>query len=192
MTGCILAASVRRPSDGHRRRRPRGWPGHTQEGTLRHPYGLCPSSGWRVIQKPYRSNDQTGWYIPEISWESGPRGAICSGDVYRAYGRLAGLEPGATGASGDHERAARPGSADANRLSGLCPGNSACLYRMGRAPVIRISTSLLALCCQSGLVATLATPIRARSRSIGSRSFRMSPFSIARFTSARIASQIRA
>ena len=57
---------------------------------------------------------------------------------------------------------------------------------------MRMSTSLLALCCQSGLVATLATPISARSRSIGSRSLRMSPLSIARFTSARIASQIRA
>ncbi len=57
-------------------------------------------------------------------------------------------------------------------------------------PVTRISTSLLALCCQSGLVVTLATPTRARMRSIGSRSFRMSPLLIARFTSARIASCI--
>ncbi len=41
------------------------------------------------------------------------------------------------------------------------------VYFIGREPVIRISTSLLALCCQSGLVATLATPTRARRRSIG-------------------------
>ncbi len=59
---------------------------------------------------------------------------------------------------------------------------------IGREPVMRISTSLLALCCQSGLDATLATPMRARRRSIGSRSLRMSPLLIARFTSARIAS----
>jgi|SRR5580658_4988711 hypothetical protein len=63
-------------------------------------------------------------------------------------------------------------------------------YLAGREPVIRMSTSLLALCCQSGLVFTLATPISARSRSIGSRSLRMSPVLIARFTSARIASHI--
>jgi hypothetical protein len=63
-------------------------------------------------------------------------------------------------------------------------------YLAGREPVMRMSTSLLALCCQSGLVATLATPISARSRSIGSRSLRMSPLFIARFTSARIASHI--
>src|SRR5690242_7295638 len=60
----------------------------------------------------------------------------------------------------------------------------------GREPVMRMSTSLLALCCQSGLVATLATPISARSRSMGSRSLRMSPLLIARFTSARSASHI--
>ena len=63
-------------------------------------------------------------------------------------------------------------------------------YLMGLEPVTRISTSLLALCCQSGLVATLATPTRARRRSIGSRSFRMSPFLIARFTRERSASCI--
>jgi hypothetical protein len=63
-------------------------------------------------------------------------------------------------------------------------------YFSGRAPKIRISTSLRALCCQSGLVDTFATPIRARRRSMGSRSFRMSPLLIARFTSARIAPQI--
>src|ERR1700680_749783 len=39
---------------------------------------------------------------------------------------------------------------------------------------MRISTSRLALCCQSGLDATFDTPIRARSRSIGSRSLPMS------------------
>jgi hypothetical protein len=60
----------------------------------------------------------------------------------------------------------------------------------GREPVIRISTSLRALCCQSGPVATLATPMRARRRSIGSRSLRMSPLLIARLTSARSASWI--
>ena len=64
-------------------------------------------------------------------------------------------------------------------------------YLAGREPAMRMSTSLLALCCQSGLVATLATPISARSRSIASRSLRMSPLLIARFTSARIASHIR-
>jgi hypothetical protein len=56
-----------------------------------------------------------------------------------------------------------------------------------RDPVMRISTSLLALCCQSGLDATFATPIRARRRSIGSRSLRISPLLTARFTSAVIA-----
>src|ERR1700686_629796 len=62
-----------------------------------------------------------------------------------------------------------------------------CVYLIGREPMMRISTSLLALCCQSGPDATLETPIRARSRSNGSRSLRMSPFLIARFTSASIA-----
>ena len=61
-------------------------------------------------------------------------------------------------------------------------------YFGGRDPVIRMSTSLLALCCQSGLDATWATPTRARSRSSGSRSLRMSPLRIARFTKARRAS----
>ena len=63
-------------------------------------------------------------------------------------------------------------------------------YFPGRDPVMRISTSRLALCCHSGLVATFDTPISARSRSIGSRSLRISPLLIARFTKARIASQI--
>src|SRR5215831_11821030 len=60
-------------------------------------------------------------------------------------------------------------------------------YLIGREPVMRMSTSLLALCFQSGLEATLETPIRARSRSNGSRSLRMSPLLIARFTRASIA-----
>src|SRR5579863_7234472 len=64
-------------------------------------------------------------------------------------------------------------------------------YFVGREPVMRISTSLLALCCQSGLLATLDTPISARSRSNGSRSLRMSPLLIARFTSESIAPWIR-
>jgi len=63
-------------------------------------------------------------------------------------------------------------------------------YLTGREPVMRISTSRLALCCQSGPVATLDTPISARSRWIGSRSLRMSPLLMARHTSDRIASQI--
>ena len=60
-------------------------------------------------------------------------------------------------------------------------------YLGGREPAMRISTSLLALCCQSGVDATLETPIRARSRSNGSRSLRISPLLIARFTRASIA-----
>lgn len=59
----------------------------------------------------------------------------------------------------------------------------------GRAPEMRISTSLRALCCQSGLVETFDTPIRARRRSIGSRSLRMSALLTARFTRAPIAYQ---
>ena len=58
------------------------------------------------------------------------------------------------------------------------------LILTGREPVMRISTSLLALCCQLGLDATLETPIRARSRSSGSRSLLISPLSMARSTSA--------
>jgi hypothetical protein len=38
------------------------------------------------------------------------------------------------------------------------------VYLIGREPVMRMSTSLLALCCQSGPDATLETPISARSR----------------------------
>src|SRR5215831_15885010 len=52
-------------------------------------------------------------------------------------------------------------------------------YLTGREPVTRISTSLLALCFQPGLDATLETPIRARSRSNGSRSLRMPPLLMA-------------
>jgi len=63
-------------------------------------------------------------------------------------------------------------------------------YFNGRAPKIRISTNLRALCCQSGPAETLATPTIARRRSIGSRSLRMSPLLIARFTSARSAAWI--
>src|SRR5579872_4825283 len=81
---------------------------------------------------------------------------------------------------------------DIDKLSGLGSRGKQADYLAGREPAMRMSTSLLALCCQSGLVATLATPISARSRSIGSRSLRMSPFLIARFTSARIASHIQA
>jgi hypothetical protein len=60
-------------------------------------------------------------------------------------------------------------------------------YFAGREPAMRISTNLLALGCQSGADATLETPIKARSKSTGSRSLRMSPPSTPRFTSARIA-----
>lgn len=87
--------------------------------------------------------------------------------------------------------------ATSSRASGLFLGerpvrakHSASAYWIGREPLMRISTNRLALSCQSGLVETLATPMRARRRSIGSRSLRMSPLLIARFTSARIASQI--
>jgi len=60
-------------------------------------------------------------------------------------------------------------------------------YFIGREPVIKISTSLLALCCQSGPIATLETPISARSRSNGSMSLRMSPLFMAVLTSVSIA-----
>ncbi len=52
---------------------------------------------------------------------------------------------------------------------------------------MRMSTSLLALWGQSGTEETLETPTRARSRSSGSRSERMSPLAIARSTRERIA-----
>jgi hypothetical protein len=61
------------------------------------------------------------------------------------------------------------------------------VYLIGREPVMRMSTSLLALCCQSGPDATWETPISARSRSNGSRSLRMSPLFIARATNESIA-----
>jgi hypothetical protein len=57
----------------------------------------------------------------------------------------------------------------------------------GREPTMRISTNLLALGCQSGPDATLETPTRARSKSTGSRSLRISPLLTPRFTRARIA-----
>jgi hypothetical protein len=46
---------------------------------------------------------------------------------------------------------------------------------------------LPALCCPSGPDTTWETPIRARSRSNGSRSLRLWPLSIARFTNESIA-----
>jgi hypothetical protein len=61
------------------------------------------------------------------------------------------------------------------------------IYLIGRDPVMRMSTSLLALCCQSGPDATWETPISARSRSNGSRSLRMSRLLMARFTNESIA-----
>jgi hypothetical protein len=58
----------------------------------------------------------------------------------------------------------------------------ALVYAIGRDPRMRMSTNLFALRAQSGPDATFETPIRARSRLSGSRSARMSPLSIARFT----------
>jgi hypothetical protein len=60
-------------------------------------------------------------------------------------------------------------------------------YLRGREPAMRMSTSLLALCCQSAPEPTCETPIRARSRSNASRSLRRSPLFLARFTSSSIA-----
>jgi hypothetical protein len=74
-----------------------------------------------------------------------------------------------------------------SKYSAISPIPNPRVYLTGREPVIRISTSLLALCCQSGLDATWETPISARSRSNGSRSLRMSPLLIARFTRLSIA-----
>ena len=82
-----------------------------------------------------------------------------------------------------HKRAA---SASAS----VGPGLQTTIYLAGREPVTRMSTSLRALCCQPGPDATWATPIRARSRSKGSRSRRMSPLLMARFTSASMAPPI--
>jgi len=90
------------------------------------------------------------------------------------------------------QRTSRAGGSGLNPSLETIGYGTLCAYRMGLEPVTRISTSLLALCCQSGLVVTLATPTRARSRSIASRSFRMSPLLIARFTRERIASCISA
>ena len=61
------------------------------------------------------------------------------------------------------------------------------VYRSGREPAMRMSTSLLALCSQSAPEPTCEAPIRARSRSDASRSFRRSPLLLARFTSPSIA-----
>ena len=61
------------------------------------------------------------------------------------------------------------------------------IYFDGREPTMRISTSRWALCCQSGPDATLETPIRARSKSKGAGSLRMSPLLMARLTSASMA-----
>src|SRR6185437_5916901 len=65
------------------------------------------------------------------------------------------------------------------------------VYPSGREPAMRISTSLLALCCQSAPEPTCDTPIRARSRSDASRSLRRSPLFLARFTSPSSAPWIR-
>src|SRR5258706_11752435 len=80
-------------------------------------------------------------------------------------------------------RAARSAVADGKQSGTWVAG----LYFVAREPVIRISTSLLALCCQSGPVATLETPMSARSRSNGSRSLHMSPLLMAVFTITSIA-----
>src|SRR5260370_15173576 len=47
---------------------------------------------------------------------------------------------------------ARPAGITEQILLGDC-------YLAGREPLLRMSTSLLSLCCQSALMATLATPI---------------------------------
>src|ERR1035438_5375446 len=64
------------------------------------------------------------------------------------------------------------------------------VYLNGREPAMRMSTSLLALCCQSAPEPTCETPISARSKSDASRSLRRSPLLLARFTSPSIASWI--
>src|ERR1700689_4277058 len=61
------------------------------------------------------------------------------------------------------------------------------VYLRGREPAMRMSTSLLALCCQSAPEPTCETPISARSRSNASRSLCRSPLLLARFTSSSIA-----
>ena len=72
-------------------------------------------------------------------------------------------------------------------LSASAWGSRKVNQRTGREPVMRISTSLCALRCQSRLAETLATPTMAQRRSIGSKSLRMSPLLVARRTSARSA-----
>ena len=94
--------------------------------------------------------------------------------------------------SGKLSFAPRPGTA-ASRVDKLFSraGNCAQIprpYLIGREPMIRISTSLLALCRQSRLDEMKPTPTRALSRSPGSTSLRTSPLLMARFTNARIAS----
>ena len=64
------------------------------------------------------------------------------------------------------------------------------VYLSGREPAMSMSTSLLALCCQSAPEPTCETPISARSRSYASRSLRRSPLFLARFTSPSIAAWI--
>jgi hypothetical protein len=61
------------------------------------------------------------------------------------------------------------------------------IRQAGRDPAMRISTSLLALCCRSEPEPICETPISARSRSDGSRSFRTAPVFFARFTMLSIA-----
>jgi len=65
-------------------------------------------------------------------------------------------------------------------------------YLSGREPAMSMSTSLLALCCQSAPEPTCETPISARRRSYASRSLRRSPLLLARFTSPSIAAWIMA
>jgi hypothetical protein len=61
------------------------------------------------------------------------------------------------------------------------------VYSSGREPAMSMSTSLLALCCQSAPEPTCETPISARSRSYASRSLRRSALLLARFTNPLIA-----
>jgi hypothetical protein len=65
-------------------------------------------------------------------------------------------------------------------------------FLLGREPLIKISTRRRALACQSGPKTTLETPTRARTKSNGSRSSRISPLAMARFTSNSIAPPTRA
>src|SRR5258708_39999029 len=49
-------------------------------------------------------------------------------------------------------------------------GRKPLAYLAGREPAMRLSTSLLELCCQAGLEGTLATPSSARTRPMASGS----------------------